>query len=101
MTTEYRLRKDFASQVSDFLAANMKQDDEASHAVAAALMSLANGDGAIVLDDGAIFPDTMTLEDFNADVSDALDHLEAGRTGDAITVLKGMADWIRERLPTE
>lgn len=45
--------------------------------------------------------ETMTLEDFNADVSDALDHLEAGQTGDAITVLKGMADWIRERLPTE
>jgi hypothetical protein len=38
------------------------------------------------------------LEDLNADVSDALDHLVAGRTGEARTVLKAMADAIRSGL---
>jgi hypothetical protein len=46
-------------------------------------------------------PDTYLptlLEDLNADVSDALDHLEAGRLRDVQTCLKGMADAIREAL---
>ena len=42
--------------------------------------------------------DLELLNGLNADVSDALDHLAAGRVAQAVTVFKAMADAIREAL---
>ena len=50
----YIMRKDFAEQIADFLSSHMNADDEASHAVAAALYALANGDGPIILDEETV-----------------------------------------------
>ena len=51
MGIAYRLNEDAARQVGEFLANNLSLDGEAAHSVAAALLSLANGDGPIVLAD--------------------------------------------------
>ena len=38
------------------------------------------------------------LQDVNADLSDALDHLAAGRIAEAVTAIKASADAVREAI---